>query len=84
MSLLLTALGKSGARMFPQSDKVEVRPGLTCHPPRLHPERSRPVERRWQTLRPSVPVGPPAASGAIPAGPAPPAAAAPGAQGTGE
>lgn len=50
---------------------------ITCLPLRLHPERSRPAGRRWQTPRPSVPVGRPAASVATLAGRALPAAAAP-------
>lgn len=79
MSLTMTALGDLCANTIPggDSDKVNVIPGITCHPLRLRPERNRPAGRRWQMLLPSVPVGRPAASVATPAGRAPPAAAAP-------
>lgn len=57
--------------------QVERHPGITCRPPRLHPEKNRPAVRRWQMLLPSVPAGRPAASATTPAGRALPAAAAP-------
>lgn len=61
-------LNFGGAERFPE---------LTCRPPRLRPEKIRPVGLRWRTPRPSEPAGRPAASAATPAGRAPPAAAGP-------
>lgn len=79
MSLSMTALGELHADTVTRkgSGQVERLPGITCHPLRLRPEKNRPAGWRWQMLLPSVPVGRPAASVAIPAGRALPAAAAP-------
>lgn len=57
--------------------QVEPRPGITCRPLLLHPERNQPAGRRWQMQLPFVPVGRPAASATTPAGRALPAAAVP-------
>lgn len=50
---------------------------ITCRLRPLRLVRSWPVERRWQRLRPSVPVALPAASEATPAAPTLPAAVGP-------